>query len=215
MDTPVDPHRLTEEEISKRLAVARVAPSSPALQEYPGLSGILNADPIPAAVLIPFLKRNNRWHLLYTRRNSNLPEHSGQVAFPGGRSDPEDSSPEHTALREAQEEIGLDPSDVKILGKLYDFITVTNYRVTPVVGKIPWPYNFHLASEEVSRVFTIPLDWLANPINFEERKRTLPGTLDPISVIYFNMFESEVLWGASARITLALIKSLNITKESS
>ena len=95
-----------------------------------------------------------------------MPEHSGQVAFPGGRADPEDTDPEQTALREAYEEIGLRPSDVHLLGRLQDYLTITNYQVTPVVGVIPWPYDLHPAEEEVSRVFAIPLDWLAQAEHF-------------------------------------------------
>ena len=90
-------------------------------------------------MLIPFLRIEQAWHLLFTRRNSALPEHSGQVAFPGGRADPDDPDLETTALREAYEEIGLLPADVRILGRLYDFLTITNYLVTPIVGVIPWP----------------------------------------------------------------------------
>jgi 8-oxo-dGTP pyrophosphatase MutT (NUDIX family) len=164
--------------------------------------------PRPAAVLIPLLVKDNNWHLLYTRRNANLPEHSGQVAFPGGRSDPGDASPEATALREAYEEIGLDPKDVSILGRLHDFITITNYQVTPVVGVIPWPYPFRLEEREVSRIFTIPLDWLAEPLNYEELWRTLPAPYEPIPVIYYKEYDGEVLWGASARFTQALIQNI-------
>jgi hypothetical protein len=89
-----------------------------------------------------------------------------------------------------------------------DYLTVTNYRVTPVVGVIPWPYPFRIASEEVSRVFTIPLTWLENPANHEERLRQLPAPHAPVPVIYFHPYDGEVLWGASARFTLFLINIL-------
>jgi 8-oxo-dGTP pyrophosphatase MutT (NUDIX family) len=154
------------------------------------------------------LRVQGAWHVLFTRRNANLPEHSGQVAFPGGRSDPEDLNPEMTALREAHEEIGLAPQDVSVIGRLHDFLTITNYQVTPIVGVIPWPYHFHLAEEEVSRVFTIPLDWLAEPSNYEEQWRSLPAPFEPVPVIYYQEYDGEILWGASARFTLALIRSL-------
>ena len=194
---------LDEAEISRRLAGARKEAGSPS---FP--AELLVGAPRAAAVLIPFLCIEHAWHLLFIRRNSALPEHSGQVAFPGGRADPEDPNLETTALREAYEEIGLSPADVRILGRLYDFLTITNYLVTPVVGVIPWPYPLRLSTEEVSRVFTIPLDWLADPQNREEQLRSLPPPYNPVPVIYFHPYHGEVLWGASATFTVALLKIL-------
>jgi len=200
--------RLTSQEIAHRLAEANLSgPHIPYL-EFPKLLEILPGQPRPAAVLIPLLRDNDAWQVLYTRRHVNLPEHSGQVAFPGGRSDPGDTSPEVTALREAHEEIGLAPQDVVVLGRLHDFVTITNYQVTPVVGVIPWPYSFHLAEEEVSRIFTIPLKWLAQSANFEERWRSLPAPYEPIPVIYYKEYDGETLWGASARFTLLFLNCL-------
>jgi 8-oxo-dGTP pyrophosphatase MutT (NUDIX family) len=200
--------QLSEREITQRLARALSASSDWAVPEFPAVADFLEGPPRPAAVLIPLLWENDGWQLLFTRRNADLPEHSGQVAFPGGRADPGDTSPEQTALREAEEEIGIDPEDVRILGRLHDYLTITNYRVTPVVGVIPWPYPLRLANEEVSRAFTIPLDWLADPANHEERQRRLPSPHSPVFVIYFEPYDGEVLWGASARFTLALLDIL-------
>jgi len=169
-----------------------------------------NEYPHTAAVLVPILKQDHKWHVLFTRRTSSLPEHSGQVAFPGGRAEPDDDSPEVTALREAHEEIDLSPSDVKILGRLREIRTISNYCVTPVVGRIPWPYEFQLAREEVSRVFTIPLDWLADLKNHEIKFRELPSPHSPVPVIYFNRFDDELLWGISAEITLNFLESLQL-----
>ncbi|MBN1146647.1 MAG: CoA pyrophosphatase [Anaerolineales bacterium] len=196
---------LSEEEILQCLEQALV--DHPA-EEYPDFSKLLSGPPRPAAVLVPLLRKEGVWHLLLTRRNADLPEHSGQVAFPGGRADPEDASPEQTALREAQEEIGLDPNDVRILGRMQTFLTTTNYHVTPIVGTVPWPYPFRLASEEVSRVFTIPLAWLADPLNHEIQEHSLLPPYKPVPVIYFQSFDGEVLWGASARLTLKLLEIL-------
>ena len=178
--------------------------------EFPELQTYLSGPPRPAAVLIPFLMKEDGWHLLFTRRTTDLQEHSGQVAFPGGRMDPLDDSPYATALREAQEEIGLAPQDVQVLGRLSDYLTITNYLVTPVVGVIPWPYTFHLSPHEVSRVFSIPLAWLAEPAHHEIRQRNIPGWEKPIPVVYFQPYDSEVLWGASARFTLGLLEVLNL-----
>lgn len=202
---------LSEEEIRLRLQAAlRMESGEEMVSESPYPSALLPGVPRPAAVLIPMLRKADGWHVLFTRRNATLAEHSGQVAFPGGRSDPEDYSPEATALREANEEIGVDPKDVHILGRLNDFLTITNYRVTPVVGVIPWPYPIRPAEIEVSRVFTIPLFWLADPANSEEKQRQLPQPYGSLSVYYFQPYDGEVLWGASARFTITLLKHLDL-----
>lgn len=196
---------LSTEEISSRLSKA-----SDTLPDITAPSGLFNHDPRPAAVLIPFLRKEEEWHILFTRRTDTLPEHSGQVAFPGGRTDPQDSSPIATALREAYEEINLKPDAVKILGNLKRLPTITNYCVTPVVGAIPWPYEFSLKKEEVSRLFTIPLLWLSDPNNHEIQQPTLPMLNKSIPVFYFKQYDGELLWGVSARITINLLKTLNL-----
>src|SRR4030066_1258465 len=148
-------HVITEDYISERLAESQ-KPSSDA--SY--LSALSSAEPRPAAVLIPLFHANVKdcsnhvWQVLLTRRTDSVAEHQGQVAFPGGRADPTDSSPESTALREAHEEIGLDPSTVRILGRMSELPTISNYCVTPVVGVIPWPFPIRLEEIEVSRVFS-------------------------------------------------------------
>ncbi len=161
-----------------------------------------------AAILIPLFFYQDEWHLLYTRRNENLSEHGGQVAFPGGMVSDDDPDLETTALREANEEIGLRPEDVRLLGRLHDFLTITNYRVTPFVGQIPWPYTFTLSEDEVAHIFSIPLSWLNDPCNREDRIRQLPVPYPTISVTYFNPYQGQILWGASARFTLALLEVL-------
>lgn len=161
-----------------------------------------------AAVLVPLLRQDGEWRLLFTRRAESLPNHKGQVSFPGGASEPEDASPHATALREALEEIGIQPHHVRILGELYSRPTITYFMITPVVGRIEWPYSFHLSPEEVSRVFTIPLHWLADPANREERLIQMPsGRM--AHVIYYQAYDGEILWGASARITLDLLHLLS------
>jgi 8-oxo-dGTP pyrophosphatase MutT (NUDIX family) len=167
-------------------------------------------SPRSAAVLVPLLRKDRTWQVLFTRRTSSLPEHSGQVAFPGGRSDPDDLSPEFTALRETHEEIGLSPDDVNVLGNLRELRTISNYCVNPVVGRIPWPYDFVIAREEVSRVFTIPLEWLADLQNHQIKNRELPAPYPAVPVIYFDHYDGELLWGISAEITMNLLKSLGL-----
>jgi 8-oxo-dGTP pyrophosphatase MutT (NUDIX family) len=163
-----------------------------------------------AAVMIPFLKDHGEWHLLFIRRTSKAQDpHSGQVAFPGGVNEPQDTDLRATALREMMEEIGVNPMDVKLLGSLHDFVTITSYQVTPFVGLIPWPYPLQLEHSEVSRAFTIPLVWLADPANHQVRQRALPSPYDPLPVIYFEPYAGEVLWGATAGFTRALIDILS------
>lgn len=204
------PPELTSETISRLLQESLQArPKNPGYSpHFP--PGFLPEPPRPAAVLVPFLREGDVWHVLFTRRTASLPEHSGQVAFPGGRSDPDDVTPEQTALREAQEEINLDGSQVQVLGKLKELRTITNYCITPVVGVIPWPYEFKLATDEVSRVFTIPLLWLADPANHYVQSRELPPPYSPVPVIYFKKYDNELLWGVSAQITLDLLEALEL-----
>jgi 8-oxo-dGTP pyrophosphatase MutT (NUDIX family) len=196
---------LNENQIINKLKDADKLPLD---AEEASFKEFLIGEPIPAAVLIPLLIEEGEWRLLLTRRKYDLAEHSGQVAFPGGRADPADDTPVRTALREACEEIGLLPDDVRILGRLRKFHTVTNYLVTPVVGIIPWPYPLQISNEEVSRVFTIPLNWLADPKNMQVEKRELPPPYPPVSVIYYHPYDGEVLWGASARITQSFLNIL-------
>ncbi len=204
----------TIEQIEKRLKGWKDSEIEELYIEHSQLREIYQDDPIPAAVLIPLLKFDNLWHVLFTRRNSNLPEHSGQVAFPGGRCDEGDIGPETTALREAEEEIGIKASDVRVLGRLQNFLTVTNYCVTPIVGVIPWPYRLNISEIEVSRAFTIPLNWLANRENHYIHERNLPQTLGKIPVIFFREYDGEILWGASARFILNLVEILFNKKNS-
>lgn len=164
----------------------------------------------PAAVLVPLLLENNQWHLLFTRRTETVNSHKGQVSFPGGAADPEDVSIEATALREAYEEIGLQAAGVRILGQLAVRPTISRFLVTPVVARIPWPISFELSTHEVSRVFTIPLHWLADAAHREERPRAVPEAVYE-RVIYYQPFDGEIVWGATAHITVSLLRALRLT----
>lgn len=171
----------------------------------------VKGEPRPAAVLIPLLRQNDHWEILYIRRSSNEGDHhSGQVAFPGGRRDPEDASLEITALREAQEEVALLPKDVHIIGRLEHMITISNYQVTPIVGLIPWPTALEASPAEVKRIFTIPLDWLADPGNHKLQNREIPGSQGTHPVHFFNEYDDELLWGVSAHITVNFLDALKI-----
>lgn len=156
-----------------------------------------------AAVLVPLLQERGEWHLLFTRRTEYVESHKGQVSFPGGACDAGENLPEETALREAEEEIGLKREQVHILGRLPPMMTITRFRVTPVVGVIEWPIVLKVSTLEVARVFTIPLAWLADPQNRWEFFRPDRGPL-----IAYHPYDGELLWGATARMTLMLLDAL-------
>lgn len=164
-----------------------------------------------AAVLIPLLCQENAWHLLYTRRTDQVPHHKGQISFPGGAFEAGDRSLVETALRESREEIGLAASDVRILGQLAGLQTVSDFIVTPVVGRITRPFTMKLSPFEVSRVFTIPLAWLADARHREVRPYPR-GDGSVLDVIYYDKFEDELLWGVTAYITVLFLQALGLTE---
>lgn len=161
-------------------------------------------SPRPAAVLMPLYFDLDEWHLLLTQRTETVSTHKGQVAFPGGRADPEDRDAVATALREAEEEIGLQSANVDVLGYLDDLITVTRYRVTPVVARIDWPVPLRLSEFELSSVFGVPVRWLADPAHrvVEYRDPPVPGPR--LEVIHWP-FQGYDIWGASARMISNLL----------
>ena len=165
--------------------------------------------PHPAAVLLPLFQLDGRWRLLLIRRTERPKDlHSGQVGFPGGRVEPADASADATALREAQEEIGLPAERVRVLGRLRQLRTVSNFLVQPVVGFIPWPQPLRAEPGEVAHIFSIPLDWLAAPSRY--RVEVWPGPHHPQGrrVVFFDQYDGQLLWGVSARITLDLLDAL-------
>ena len=206
---PPDFSALSEADIARRLEVAHHTPGALNYPEREYIEELAPRPLRPAAVLVPLLRLEGDWHLLFTRRVDGLPEHPGQVAFPGGRMDPGDPTPEAAALREAEEEIGLPPANVRILGRLGEYPTVTAYCVTPIVAAIDWPFPPRLQPSEVSRLFTIPLAWLAQPENYAEQPRSVPIPRAPIMVVYYDAYDGEILWGASARITQSLLAVLH------
>lgn len=201
----MNPADLSTTQIQARLAARQADPSIGIANE-----GYPVADPRPAAVLLPLLRHADEWHLLYILRAVHAGDmHSGQVAFPGGRWEAYEDNAVQAALREAHEEIGLQPDQVQLLGNLEDFITISSYRVTPVVGLIPWPLTLHPQPGEVQRIFTIPLAWLADPAHREERQRSAPNGA-AVQVVYFTEYDREVLWGVTARITLNFLQALGL-----
>ena len=163
----------------------------------------------PAAVLIPLYCDNGAWHALFTRRSDKVESHKGQVSFPGGMIEAHDADAQAAALREACEELGLKPADVRILGELDSLITITQFIITPVVGVIPWPYDIVPNDDEVASVFGVPLKWLEDPANLETRHRDLPLPGPSIPVHFFKRFQDEIIWGATARIVVDFLSHLD------
>lgn len=162
-----------------------------------------------AAVLIPLLRIEDQWHLLFTRRTERLETHKGQVAFPGGACEPGDRDVIGTALRETHEEIGVPPAAVRVLGHMPPQATVTGFMVTPVVGVMRWPTALRLQVHEVSRVFHVPLAWLLDGANREERLYTRSNGTSEM-VVFYKPFDGEIIWGVTGRIVtdfLGLISS--------
>jgi len=205
---------LSEVEITKRLRAAYQPEKSLTTDGYAEAAILTSGKKLKcAAVLIPMIRKDSDWHLIFTRRTDTVESHKGQVSFPGGGCNDNETQAEQTALREAQEEIGLNPLDVRILGRLNDLATITHFRVTPVVGIIPWPYEFHLSRDEVSRVFSIPLNWMAQPSNWDEFNFTPEGMQRAFPVVTYQPYDGEVLWGASARITQNFLEVLGLIHE--
>ena len=154
-------------------------------------------DPKPAAVLVPVVLREPEPSVLLTERASGLRQHSGQIAFPGGRVDPEDGSILAAALREAREEIGLDERFVRPLGYLDAYLSGTNYLVTPVVAEVSPGYALTLNPEEVSLAFEVPLAFLMDAANHELHSREWKGRRRR----YYAMpYGEHYIWGVTAGI---------------
>jgi 8-oxo-dGTP pyrophosphatase MutT (NUDIX family) len=161
-----------------------------------------------AAVLLGLFDQNYETYLTFIRRASTLRAHSGEIAFPGGATEVNDVSPIVTALREAQEEIGLDPSRVEVLGIMPPvFTVVSNFLITPVVAYLPeGPGTLQLQTSEVAELFLLPLQGLADPaIHHTEQwvRDNVPHT------VYFFEYGSYRIWGATARILNTLLELLH------
>lgn len=157
-----------------------------------------------AAVLLSLFERDGETHLLFIRRASTLRSHSGEIAFPGGSVDPTDSTPVITALREAWEEIGLDPTRVEVLGILSPvFTVVSNFLIIPVVAFLSQGLGtLQLEPSEVAEVLLIPLQGLTDPAIMHTEEWTRGGR---IRTVYFYNYGSYRIWGATARILNTLL----------
>ncbi len=153
-------------------------------------------EPIPASVLIPIVQRDPGPTLLLTLRTAHLHDHAGQVSLPGGRVDADDVSVIATALREAEEEVGLDSHRVEVLGTLPDYLTGTGFRVTPVVALVQSPFEPRPDPFEVAEVFEVPLAFLMNGAHHQRRTIHLPDGQH--RSFYAMPYQRYFIWGATA-----------------
>ena len=158
-----------------------------------------------AAVLVPVVAHAEGLTVLFTQRTTHLKAHSGQVSFPGGRAEPHDPTPEFTALRETEEEIGLRADAVEVLARLPDYCTRTGYCVTPVVGLLTPPLELSPDPREVADVFEVPLSFLLDARNHRRETRELQGR----TVGFFAIpYKDRYIWGATAAMVVNLSRQV-------
>lgn len=212
---PTDPSRFARE-VTRRLTLDPpvmtddpARPNGDHLLDPGSLAMTHEIPPKPAAVLIPVVARPNATVLL-TQRSGDLSSHAGQISFPGGRIDAGDPSPLATALREAEEEIGLEARHVRPLGYLSPFLSRTGYRIVPVVSLIEPDVALRLNPAEVDEAFEVPLDFLMDPANHHLKSREWQGRLRH----YYAMpYGERYIWGITAGIVRNLWERLSAPGE--
>jgi len=206
---PLDEAKAPTKEFFERARARLNREVPPALTDHslPGVRGDLDLDPVawekagvkatrPAAVLVPVVARPEPAVLL-TQRTVDLPNHSGQIAFPGGKIDATDLTPTAAALREAAEEIGLDAGLIDPIGYLDLYLTFSGFRILPVVARVEPGYRLTINPAEVTEAFEVPLDFLMHPGNHQRLKRDWKG----IERHYYAMpFGERYIWGVTAGI---------------
>ena len=150
---------------------------------------------VPAAVLVPLVVRQGELTVILTRRTEHLVRHAGQISFPGGRADEEDKSALHTALRETEEEIGLDRSHINVIGELDQYVVGTGYLVDPIIGLIEPPFDLTPHHGEVAEIFEAPLEFLVDPENHGRGEREFNGVRRHF---FYIDYEDYHIWGATA-----------------
>lgn len=158
-----------------------------------------------AAVLVPLVDYQSGMTVLFTKRTAHLARHAGQVSFPGGRIEAGDSGPVETALRETEEEIGLAPRDVEVIGHLDTYVTRTGFVVTPVVGIVQPPCTVTPDPYEVAEIFEVPLAFLLDPANHRRCSSEFEGVTRHF---YAMQYGGHCIWGATAGMLIDLYELL-------
>ena len=179
-------------------ALARLSPEI-AARLFPG-------PLIPAAVLVGLVARNTGWEVLLTRRTEHLRDHPGQISFPGGRLDSPDEGALAAALREAQEEVGIEAEFIEVVGFLPPHAVVTGYAVSPVVAVLRPGYSLLADAEEVAEIFAVPLRYLEDPANVIHSERVVRGVTVPVRAYQYGPHH---IWGATAQILGTLLDNAN------
>lgn len=197
---------MTPDEIAVRLKAAHRAGSMRGDSDLnPGMA-VLKDPPIEAAVLIPIVfNQSQSPTVLLTKRTAHLKDHAGQIAFPGGRCDPEDKDTIATALRETFEETGIPNHAVQVLGALDCYLTRTGYSVTPIVGALNAPLNTRPEPEEVAEIFEVPLTHFLDRGNHQRRSHRV-GATDRF--FYAMPYMDYYIWGATAGMLRNLVDVL-------
>jgi 8-oxo-dGTP pyrophosphatase MutT (NUDIX family) len=167
------------------------------------------AEPARAAVLVPLVERPAGLQVLLTQRASHLKNHPGQISFPGGRIESADAGPWEAALRETQEEIGLEPQFVTRAGYLQDHLVISGFRVTPAVGFVQPGFRLRLDETEVENVFEVPLEFVLDPRNHLPRDRSIAGHT---IVTHEIPYEGRQIWGATASMLITFARLLREVK---
>ena len=163
---------------------------------------------IPAAVLVALVEKGEGWEILLTRRTERLRDHPGQISFPGGRIEARDAGPAAAALREAHEEIGVDPALVEVVGYLPPYPVVTGFAVSPVVGILRGVVRLQPDPTEVAEIFSVPLAYLLEPANLLSSERRVRGVT---LAVHAYEYGPHHIWGATAQILHGLCELLYAT----
>lgn len=161
---------------------------------------------IPSAVLFPIADINGRLHVLLLQRSDRVDKHKGEVSFPGGQIDPSDRGPLQAALREANEEVGILPQKVEIIGELDDYITVTGFHITPFLGLLSDFHDLTPRTVESTEAFFVPLDFFAQPQNVTRQYIEWQGQK---KAVYVSNYQEKIIWGATLAMIIRFFKVIN------
>lgn len=161
---------------------------------------------IPAAVLVPLVKRGDEYTVLLTQRSADLSQHAGQISFPGGRIESEDKTPTLAALRETEEEIGLKPDYIEVIGHLDIYEVRTGFVVFPIIGLVREGFEINIDPNEVADVFEVPLSYILDSSNHHRQGRVFYGKM---RYFYVLPFQGHYIWGATAGMLVNLSETLN------